>query len=160
MPSCHFSWVPFVFPVMERDEEMSTVQEHASPVEPLEARRQREREVVHAFLSAARGADFEALLALLDPDVVLRADSRVLFAGASRAVRGARAVVEQVLLYSRLARFALPALVDGAVGLVMAPRGTPFEVMGFTVTRSRIVEIEIFADPARLRRLDLAVLHD
>ena len=143
---------------MERNEEMTLVQEHDRLFESPERRRQRQREVVDAFLSAARRGDLEALQTLLDPDVVLRADGGALSAGASRVVRGARAVVEQTLLYLRLARFALPAVVDGAVGLVTAPRGRPLEVLGFTVTRGRIVEIDILAEPTRLRRLDLAVL--
>jgi hypothetical protein len=142
---------------MERNEEMMPKQKHERPLELLE-RRQAEREVVHAFLASARRGDLEALQALLDPDVVLRADSGALPAGASRVVRGARAVVEQTLLYSRLVRFALPALVDGAVGVVTAPRGKPFEVLGFSITRNKIVAIDILAEPARLRRLDLAAL--
>jgi hypothetical protein len=116
----------------------------------------RQREVVDAFLAASRHGDLDALLAVLDPDVVLRADRGVPVG--SRVVRGAPAVVQQALRYLRLARFALPALVNGAVGLVTIPRGQPFAVMGFTVTRGRIVEIEILAEPRRLRRLDLAVL--
>jgi RNA polymerase sigma-70 factor (ECF subfamily) len=95
---------------------------------------------------------------VLDPDVVLRADRGAVPPGASREVRGAPAVAEQALIFSRLAPFAQPALVNGAAGVVVAPRGRPFSVMGFTVRRGKIVEIDILADPARLRRLDLAVL--
>jgi RNA polymerase sigma factor (sigma-70 family) len=120
----------------------------------------RQREVVAAFLAAARGGDFEALLAVLDPDVVLRADSGAVPAGASREVRGAPAVAEQALTFSRLSPFVRPALVNGAAGVVVAPGGRPFAVMGFTITRGKIVEIDILADPERLRQLDLAVLHD
>ena len=119
-----------------------------------------QREVVDAFLAASREGDFEALLAVLDPDVVLRADVGALPAGASKQVRGARAVAEQALTFARLAPFARPALVNGAAGLVTAPGGQPFAVMGFTVTRGKIIEIDILADPARLRQLDLAVLDD
>lgn len=115
-----------------------------------------QREVVDVFLAASRHGDLDALLAVLDPDVVLRADRGVPVG--SRVVRGAPAVVQQALRYLRLARFALPALVNGAAGLVTIPRGQPIEVMGFTVTRGRIVEIDILAEPTRLRRLDLAVL--
>jgi RNA polymerase sigma-70 factor, ECF subfamily len=118
----------------------------------------RQREVVDAFLAASREGDFDALLAVLDPDVVLRADRGAVPPGASREVRGAPAVAEQALIFSRLAPFAQPALVNGAAGVVVAPRGRPFSVMGFTVRRGKIVEIDILADPARLRRLDLAVL--
>jgi RNA polymerase sigma factor (sigma-70 family) len=119
----------------------------------------RQREVVDAFLAASRDGDFDALVAVLDPEVVLRAD-RGAIPGASRVVRRARAVAEGALAFAELARFARPALVNGAAGLVVAPRGQPFSVMGFTVSRGRIVEIDILADPARLRRLDLAVLDD
>ena len=119
----------------------------------------RQREVVDAFLAASRGGDFEALLAVLDPEVVLRADYGA--GGASKVVRGARAVAAQALTFSRFAPFAQPALVNGAAGVVTAPGGEPLAVMGFTVARGKIVEIDILADPERLRRLDLsAVLGD
>ncbi len=118
----------------------------------------RQREVVDAFLAASRGGDFDALLAVLDPEVVLRADYGAAPEGASKVV-GARAVAGQALTYSRFAPFARPALVNGAAGLVTAPGGRPFAVMSFTVVRGKIVEIDILADPERLRRLDfLAVL--
>jgi RNA polymerase sigma-70 factor (ECF subfamily) len=120
----------------------------------------RQREVVDAFLAAARGGDFEALLAVLDPDVVLRADRGGVSAGASREVRDAPAVAEGALAFSRLAPFARPVLVNGAAGVVVFERGRPFSVMGFTVTGGKIVEIDILADSARLRQLDLAVLDD
>ena len=123
----------------------------ASPAPETDLARQ--REVVDAFLAASRGGDFDALLAVLDPDVVLRADYGA--AGASRLVRGASAVAGQALTYSRLAPFSQPALVNGAAGAVTAPGGQPFAVMGFTVARGRIVGIDILADPERLRRLDL-----
>ena len=119
-----------------------------------------QRAVVDAFLAAARGGDFEALLAVLDPDVVLRADTGGVFAGGSRVVRGARAVAEQALSFSRLGPFAQRALVNGAAGVVVAVHGRPFAVMGFTVRRHKIVAIYILADPARLKVLDLAVLDD
>jgi RNA polymerase sigma-70 factor (ECF subfamily) len=120
----------------------------------------RQREVVDAFLAAARGGDFEALVALLDPDVVLRADRGALRPGASREVRGAPAVAEQVRTFARLARFARPVLVNGAAGFVVAPRGRPVAVAGFTVAHGKIVEIDLLADPDRLRELDLTVLED
>jgi RNA polymerase sigma factor (sigma-70 family) len=112
-----------------------------------------QREVVDAFLAASRGGDFDALLAVLDPEVVLRADNGA--AGASRLVRGARAVANQALAYSRLAPFSRPALVNGAPGTVTAPGGVPRAIMGFTVAGGKIVEIDILADPERLGRLDL-----
>ena len=119
-----------------------------------------QREAVDAFLAASREGDFEALLAVLDPDVVLRIDGGAVRAGLSRGVRGARAVAEQTFTFSRLSPFVRPALVNGAAGVVVAPRGRPFAVMGFTVWRGKIAEIDVLADPARLRRLDLAVLDD
>jgi RNA polymerase sigma factor (sigma-70 family) len=127
------------------------------PAQAPDADLPRQREVVDAFLAAARDGDFNALLAVLDSDVVLRAD-RAAAPPAGRVVRGARAVAEGALSFSRRARFAQPALVDGAVGLVVAPRGRLFGVLGFTVRRGKIVEIDVVADPARLRRLDLAAL--
>src|SRR5918992_751149 len=119
-----------------------------------------QREAVDAFLAASREGDFEALLVVLDPDVVLRIDGGAMRAGLSREVRGVRAVAEQTLTFSRLSPFVRPALVNGAAGVVVAPRGRPFAVMGFTVRRGKIVEIDVLADPARLRQLDLAVLDD
>jgi RNA polymerase sigma-70 factor, ECF subfamily len=118
----------------------------------------RQRQVVDAFLAAARGGDLDALVAVLDPDVVLRVDRGAMRPGASREVRGARAVAEQTRTFARLVRFARPALVNGAAGFVVAPRGRPVAVAGFTVARGRIVEIDLLADAARLRELDLAVL--
>ena len=117
-----------------------------------------------AFLAAARAGDFEALLAVLDPDVVLRADRGAAPVGASvggsREVRGARAVAEQALTFARFAEFGRVALVNGAVGVVTAPGGQPFAVMGITVAGGRIVELDVLADPERLRELDLAALDD
>jgi RNA polymerase sigma factor (sigma-70 family) len=131
----------------------------AAPVPDANVTRQ--REVVDAFLAAARAGDFGALLAVLDPDVLLRADRGALALGTSREIRGARAVAEGALTFAALVGWARPALVDGAAGIVaFDARGRPFSVMGFTVRRGKIVEIDVLADPARLRRLDLAVLHD
>ena len=120
-----------------------------------------QREAVDAFLAAARDGDFDGLLAVLDPDVVLRADSGAVSVGAarSRVVRGARTVAEQALAFSQLAPFVRPALVNGAPGFVATPGGRPVSVLGFTVARGKIVEIDILADPERLRRLDLSALN-
>src|SRR5215204_1349522 len=112
----------------------------------------RQREVVDAFLAASRDGDFDALLA------VLRADYGA--AGASRMVRGARAVAGQALAFSQFAPFARPALVNGAAGLVTAPGGRALSVMGFTVRRGKVAEIDILADPERLGRLDLPAVLD
>jgi RNA polymerase sigma factor (sigma-70 family) len=120
----------------------------------------RQRRVVDAFLAASRGGDFDALVALLDPDVVLRADRAARPTPAPIVIRGAHAVAKGALLASERARFTQPALVNGAVGLVMAPRGRLFLVLGFTITDGKITEIDVIADPDRLRQLDLAVLDD
>jgi len=117
----------------------------------------RRREVVGAFLAASRGGNFDALLAVLDPDVVLRADHAAVQAGASREVRGAVAVADT---FKGRARAAQPALVNGAVGLVWAPGGRPRVAFGFTITRGKIVAIDLVADPERLRQLDLAILSE
>jgi len=112
----------------------------------------RQREVVEAFLAASRGGDFEALLALLDPDVVLRADAGA--GGMSKLLRGARTVVEQALLYARLGSTARVALVNGVAGLVNVPNGQAQGVMAFTVVDGRIVEVNLLVDRARLTHLD------
>jgi len=118
----------------------------------------RQRRVVDAFLAAARNGDLDALVAVLDPDVVVRADWGKVPAGASRTLRGASAVAKQALAFSQRARSVRPALVNGTAGVVADTGGRLLAVMGFTVRRGKIVEIDILADRARLRRLDLAVL--
>jgi RNA polymerase sigma factor (sigma-70 family) len=117
----------------------------------------RQREVVGAFLAASRNGDFSALLALLDPDVVLRADHAAVQTGAPEEVRGASAVAGT---FSGRARAAQPALIDGAAGAVWAPGGKPRVVFGFTITEGKIVGIDILADAKRLSQLDLAILGD
>jgi RNA polymerase sigma factor (sigma-70 family) len=119
-----------------------------------------QRAVVDAFFAAARDGDFDGLIAVLDPDIVLRSDGGVLRPGASVTVRGAAAVAAQALTFRRLHPFARPALVNGTPGVVVAPRGQPFSVMAFTVRDAKIVEIDVLVDPERLRRLDLTVLED
>jgi RNA polymerase sigma factor (sigma-70 family) len=116
-----------------------------------------QREVVEAFLAAARDGDFDRLVAVLDPDVVLRAD---LGAAGSREVRGADAVIGQAMFYEQLGLVMKPALINGAVGVVTTREGQPFSVGGFTVRQGRIVEMDWLADPARLRELDLTILDD
>jgi RNA polymerase sigma-70 factor (ECF subfamily) len=118
----------------------------------------RQREVVDAFLVAERGGDFDALLAVLDPDVVLRSDRAALPSGASREIRGAAAVARRAALGG--ARATQPALVNGDVGVVVAPRGRLLMVLLFTIRQGKIVEIDAVADLERLRQLDLAVLDD
>lgn len=118
----------------------------------------RQRAVVDAFMAASVAGDFDALLAVLHPDIVLRVDSGALVGGAaaSKLVRGARAVAEQAMLFRQFAPFARLALVNGAVGMVNAPDGRPQSVMGVTVADGRIVEMYILADPERLADLDLS----
>ncbi|MFF0160935.1 RNA polymerase sigma factor SigJ [Streptomyces sp. NPDC005263] len=117
----------------------------------------RQRAVVDAFMAASVAGDFDALLAVLHPDIVLRVDSGALVGGAaaSKLVRGARAVAEQAMLFRQFAPFARMALVNGAVGMVNAPDGRLQAVMGATVADGRIVEMYILADPERLAELDL-----
>ena len=118
----------------------------------------RQREVVEAYLAAARGGDFEALLAVLDPTVVLRADAAASTTGAPRELRGAAVVARGALGAARGARFARLALVNGRPGLIVAPRGRLRLALAFEVANGRVVAIDVIGDPARLRQLDLAVL--
>jgi hypothetical protein len=115
--------------------------------------------VVDAFMAAARSGDFDALVAVLDPDVVVRADMGAV-PGASREVRGSEAVAGQALTYSRLGVLAQPALINGVAGAVTARNGQPVSVGAFTVRGGKIVAIDILADPARLRQFDLTILGD
>jgi RNA polymerase sigma factor (sigma-70 family) len=110
-----------------------------------------QREVLDAFLAAAREGDFEALVEVLDRDVVLRGDRR-------RVVHGAENVARGALAFSRLDVEVRPALVNGAVGTVSFRDGRPFAIAGFTIRNRRIVEMDVIADPERLSRLDLQVL--
>jgi RNA polymerase sigma-70 factor (ECF subfamily) len=118
----------------------------------------RQRSVVDAFLAAARRGDFTALLALLDPDVVLHSDRGIGLAGGLTEVRGVEAVAAQAM--RGRARAAQPALVNGGVGVVVAPRGRLLMILRFTIADGTIVAIDAVADPNRLSRLDLAVLDD
>ena len=122
----------------------------AAPVPDADLERQ--REVVDAFLPAAREGDFEALLGVLDPDIVLRADRG---AAVVQIVRGAEAVARQARTYSVLAPFTRPATVNGTAGFVVIRDGSALAVAGFTVVGGRIVEIDILADRERLRHLDI-----
>ncbi len=117
----------------------------------------RQRRVVDAFFAASRDGDFDALLAVLDPDVELRIDGGVLRADASLVTRGAAAVAAHTATYSKLYPFVRPALVNGAAGAVVAPHGRVFSVMAFTVTNGKIVQIDALLDPERLEQLDLSV---
>jgi RNA polymerase sigma factor (sigma-70 family) len=130
------------------------------PARPRNVDMAHQRAVVEAFLSASRAGDFEGLLAVLDPDVVHRIDAAAAPAGAPMEVRGARAVARGALAGSRRARSApvALALVNGEGGVVVAPRGRLSRVATFKVSRGKIVEINVIADPSRLGQLRLAVL--
>jgi RNA polymerase sigma-70 factor (ECF subfamily) len=113
-------------------------------------------EVVDAFLAAARDGDFEALVAVLDPDVELRADGGA--AGVSRHVRGAQTVARQAVVWSRIGLDNRRALINGAAGVVSVRDGRPFSVLAMTVHEGRIAQIDILADPARVGQLDVTIL--
>jgi RNA polymerase sigma-70 factor (ECF subfamily) len=127
---------------------------------------QRQREVVDAFLAAARDGDFDALLAVLDPDVVVRADQGAVPAGAAGAgagaasgpVRGAALVARQAMVFAQLGLLTHPALVNGVAGAVTTRDGVAFSVGAFTVRGGKVVALDILADPDRLRALDLTIL--
>jgi RNA polymerase sigma factor (sigma-70 family) len=120
----------------------------------------RQRAVVDAFFAAARRGDFEALLTVLDPDVVLRFDAGAARPEASVVVRGAAAIAGRATTFARPAAVLRPALVNGAAGIIVTIGGRPISVWGFTVSHGRIVEIDVVADPERLGRLDPALLDD
>ena len=116
----------------------------------LDADQARQREIVDAFLTAARNGDFEALLKLLDPDVVVRSNG-------ATVVRGAAAVAGRALTFSRYAQVKL-ALINGAVGAVHAPEGRPIGLTAFTVAGAKITAIDLIDDPGRIAEADLAIL--
>lgn len=118
----------------------------------------KQREVVDAFFAAARRGDLDALVTVLDPDIVLRSDTGAAHPDGSVLVRGAAAVAGRAVMFDRPASQVRPALINGAAGVVVSLDGQPVSVMGFTVSGGRIVEIDTMADPDRLLRLDLAFL--
>ena len=115
-------------------------------------------ELVDAFLAAAREGDFDALLRVLDPDVVRRVDAGATGPDVPRILRGARALASQAIGFASLSYVARRALVNGAPGVVTFADGEPYTVVGFTIAHGKITEMNILADPARLRQLDLTVL--
>lgn len=129
---------------------------HSTP----DANRDRQRTVVAAFVAASRRGDFDALLELLDPDVLLRADAAAVRRKAPVEARGAARVVQQAIAYSGRAPFSHLALVDGQVGVVVAPRGRLVVVLALKTEKDRIIEIDVIGDPDRLAKLDLAVVDD
>lgn len=118
----------------------------------------RQREVVAAFLSATRGQDFHSLITLLHPDVVLRADQAVMLTAEPVVVRGAESVAKGAMAAIQRARFTGPALIDGAVGLVMAPHGRLRVALTFTIVDGLIAAVDVIAERDRLGRLELAVV--
>ncbi|MEU5186449.1 sigma-70 family RNA polymerase sigma factor [Streptomyces klenkii] len=122
----------------------------------------RQRAAVEAFFAAARDGDFEALVSVLDPDVILRSDGGPGRAALTVAIRGAKTVAAQATTWGKLSPFVRPALVNGTAGVVVVPRNwkQPVSVMAFTVVAGKIVAIEVLADPERLGRVDLSVLED
>jgi RNA polymerase sigma factor (sigma-70 family) len=115
-------------------------------------------EVVEAFLAAARDGDFEALVAVLDPDVVLRADGGL--TGLTQHIQGAETVASQALMWSRVDLTMRRALINGAAGMVTFLHGQPFSIAGATVRNGKIVELDFLTDPERIAQLDLTVLRD
>ena len=127
-----------------------------TPASDVDLRKQ--RRVVDAFLAAAQNGDFEALVAVLDPDIVLRADGGAV-KGMSRLVRGAQAVVAQAAAFSKIALSNQIVLVNGNIGVVARlPDGRLLSVIGFTIAGGKVVEMDILADPDRLGRLDLSAI--
>jgi RNA polymerase sigma factor (sigma-70 family) len=120
----------------------------------------RQREVVDAFFAAAHNGDFDGLVAVLDPDIVLRSDGGTARPDASVVLHGAAAVASRTLMLAQPSVPKRPALVNGAAGVVVTVGRQPIAVIGFTVSDGKIVEIDVIADPERLLRLDLAVLDD
>ena len=120
----------------------------------------RQREVVDAFFAAAHGGDFDALVAVLDPDVVSRIDAGAGALIPSGVLHGAATVARQTLAIASIAAPKHPVLVNGAAGVVITLGGQPVAVMGFTVSGGKVVEINSIVDPDRIRRLDLSVLGD
>lgn len=133
------------------------VQGQAAPPDPDLGR---QRRVVDAFFAASRDGDFDALVSVLHPDVVLRSDGGPSRRGLSQVIDGARAVASQALTFGRLAPFVRPALVNGTAGVVVATEGKPLSVMAFNVADGRIVAIDVLADPERLYALELDLLDE
>jgi len=123
-----------------------------------EVDRRQQREVVDAFLTALRGGDFDGLVAVLDPDAVVRVDEFAARPGGAREIRGAQNWARGAIAFARAARLMQAALVDGRAGLVLAPHGRLTRALRFTFEQGKITEVDVVADPDRLRRLDLAVL--
>jgi RNA polymerase sigma-70 factor (ECF subfamily) len=123
-----------------------------------EARLGRQRKVAEAFLAASRGGDLTALLAVLDPDVILNADAKASPGGVPTTLHGAAVVANGARAASRYSRFSRLALVNGSPGVLLAPRGRLALALAFTIPEDRITQIDVIADPDHLASLELAVL--
>jgi RNA polymerase sigma-70 factor (ECF subfamily) len=119
----------------------------------LDADLNRQRAIADAFLAAARNGDFDALLEALDPDVVVRSN------GAEISVRGAAAVAARAITGLRFAQVSLPALINGAIGVIQAAEGRPISLMAFTIAGEKIVAIDLIDNPGRIAGADLAILN-
>jgi RNA polymerase sigma-70 factor (ECF subfamily) len=119
-----------------------------------------QRDVVDKFLAALRAGDFEALVAVLDPDVLVHIDEAAAAPGAAREIRGAATWAKNAIAFSRGARFVRPVLVDGTVGAMLAPQGHLSRVLCLTIKGGKIAQVDIIGDPVRLQELDLAVLEN
>jgi RNA polymerase sigma factor (sigma-70 family) len=122
--------------------------------------RVQQREVVEAFLNALRAGDFEGLMAVLDSDIVVRIDEAAARPGGPREIRGAANWARGAVAFAHTVRFTQPALIDGAIGLIMAPNGRLSRVLQFTIVNGKITTADIIGNPARLRELKVAVLED
>jgi RNA polymerase sigma-70 factor (ECF subfamily) len=118
-----------------------------------------QRKVVDAFLAAVRAGDFDGLLAVLDPDLTVRVDAGAAATGRATEIHGAATWARQAISYAKGARFVQPMLVDGEVGLVLAPQGRLLRVLRFNFEQHKIAGIEIFGDRHRIREFELAVLN-
>jgi RNA polymerase sigma-70 factor (ECF subfamily) len=128
----------------------------AEPTEP-DVDLERQREVIEAFFAASRDGDFDALVEVLHPEVVLRTDGGKARPSANHVIRGAAEVASRAMTFARLGPFVRPVRVNGVAGVLVAPGGKPFSVMSFTVAGGRIVAMDALADPDRLERLELGV---
>lgn len=155
--------VPFddIAPIVERTpaatrQLASRARRRVQGAPPPETDPARQREIVEAFLSAAREGDFERLVAVLDPDVLLRADAGA--TGLSRLVRGAHTVASGAITFQRMAPHVRVVLVNGAIGLLALPEGRPASLMSFTIAGAKITELNILSDEDRLKTLTRAAL--
>jgi len=119
-----------------------------------------QRDVVDKFLAALRAGDFDGLVALLEPDVLVNIDEAAAAPGAAREIRGAATWAKNAIAFSRGARFVRPVLVDGSVGAMLAPQGHLSRVLRLTIKEGKIRQVDIIGDPVRLQELDLAVLEN